>query len=277
MLLQLIKKKILKLIAAYGYKLINVNPNSTKFLYKEKPNKEILYLNVGAGAWFHPYWENLDNPRADYTKSLNASLNFDLTSGDSWPIKDNSLNIVYSSHTIEHLNDRFTLELMKQAYKKLKPGGFIRLTCPDIDVLLDAYRRKDEYVFKVCNTQDLNKPLKYSIHQSLLLYFAGECSSVVSNKINITDEEIQKEFQSLSNKDFLNKYSNMVSTEFVKNFPREHKTWFNAEKVVEMLKLSGFKEVYKSSYCQSRSPILRDPNFFDNTHPDISLYIEAVK
>ena len=44
-----------------------------------------------------------------------------------------------------------------------------------------------------------------------------------------------------------------------------------------MLKLAGFKEVYKSSYCQSRSPILRDPNFFDNTHPDISLYVEAVK
>ena len=65
---------------------------------------------------------------------------------------------------------------MKQAYKKLKPGGIIRLTCPDIDVLLDAYKRKDEYVFKVCNTQELNKPLKFSIHQSLLLYFAGECS-----------------------------------------------------------------------------------------------------
>ena len=101
--------------------------------------------------------------------------------------------------------------------------------------------------------------------------------SIASNKINITDEEIQKEFKLLSNKDFLNKYSNMVSTEFVKNFPRDHKTWFNSEKVIEMLKLSGFKEVYKSSYCQSRSPILRDPNFFDNTHPDISLYVEAVK
>ncbi len=274
---QLIKNKILKLIATYGYKVVNVNPNSTKFVYEEKPDKEILYLNVGAGAWFHPYWENLDNPRADYTKSLNASIGFDLTSGDSWPIKDNSLNIVYSSHTIEHLNDKFTLDLMKQAHKKLKPGGIIRLTCPDIDVLLDAYKRKDEYVFKVCNTQPLNKPLKYSIHQSLLLYFAGECSGFASNKINITDEEIQKEFKSLTNKDFLNKYSNMVSTEFVKNFPRDHKTWFNNEKVMEMLKLAGFKEVYKSSYCQSRSPILRDPNFFDNTHPDISLYVEAVK
>ena len=87
MLLQIIKRKVLKLVASYGYKIVNVNPNSTKFLYKEKPNKEILYLCGAIIKWFHPYWENLDNPRADYTKSLNASLNFDLTSGDSWPIK----------------------------------------------------------------------------------------------------------------------------------------------------------------------------------------------
>ena len=44
-----------------------------------------------------------------------------------------------------------------------------------------------------------------------------------------------------------------------------------------MLKLAGFEEVYKSAYCQSKSPILRDPIFFYNTHPDISLYVEAVK
>ena len=58
---------------------------------------------------------------------------------------------------------------------------------------------------------------------------------------------------------------------------KEHKTWFNAEKLLEMLKLAGFEEVYKSAYMQSRSPILRNPNFFDNTHPDISVYVEAVK
>jgi predicted SAM-dependent methyltransferase len=277
-MLKVIKRKIIKLIAKSGYKTININPNSTKFVYEDKIDKEILYLNVGAGSWFHPYWTNLDNPRSDYAKSLYANLNYDLTSGDSWPIKDNSLNIVYSSHTIEHLNDKFTLDLMKQAYKKLKSGGIIRLTCPDIDVLLDAYKRKDEYVFKVCNTQKLNIPLKYSIHQSLLLYFAGECcNGIVSNKINITDEEIQKEFKSLTNKDFLNKYTNMVTNKFVKDYPKEHKTWFNAEKLLEMLKLAGFEEVYKSAYMQSRSPILRNPNFFDNTHPDISVYVEAVK
>ena len=44
-----------------------------------------------------------------------------------------------------------------------------------------------------------------------------------------------------------------------------------------MLRLAGFENVYKSAYMQSRSPVLRDPRFFDNTHPDYSVYVEAVK
>ena len=40
MLLQIIKRKILKLIASYGYELVNVNPNSTKFLYRENQIKK---------------------------------------------------------------------------------------------------------------------------------------------------------------------------------------------------------------------------------------------
>ena len=145
------KKLITKLLRLFGYKLIKVSPKATNFLYEYIPNKEILYLNVGAGRWSHPYWNNLDNPRTDYAKSLHSDISFDLTSGAAWPIKDDSLNIVYTSHTIEHLNDKFVLDMMKQAYKKLKPEGVFRLTCPDIDIFLDSYKRKDEYFFKISN------------------------------------------------------------------------------------------------------------------------------
>lgn len=118
MLRQKIKRKILRLIAAYGYKVVDVNPNSTKFLYEDKPDQEILYLNVGAGAWFHPYWENFDNPRADYSKSLNSSLDFDLTSGDSWPIKDNSLKYkMANTNSIDMLNGFYICLINRQFVK----------------------------------------------------------------------------------------------------------------------------------------------------------------
>ena len=44
-----------------------------------------------------------------------------------------------------------------------------------------------------------------------------------------------------------------------------------------MLNKAGFENVYESAYCQSKSPLLRDANLFDNTQPELSLYIEAIK
>ena len=51
-----------------------------------------------------------------------------------------TLKLIYCSHTIVHLNDNFVLAFMKQAYKKLKKGGIIRLVCPDIDIFLDIIK-----------------------------------------------------------------------------------------------------------------------------------------
>jgi hypothetical protein len=44
-----------------------------------------------------------------------------------------------------------------------------------------------------------------------------------------------------------------------------------------MLRESGFTEIYRSGYGQSFSPVMRDVDLFDNTHPKISLYMEAIK
>ena len=279
-MLKVIKRKILNLISKSGYRIININPNDRNFLYEDKSDEEVLYLNIGAGSWYLPHWTNFDNPRPDYTKSLGHSkslkksnISFDLMSGDAWPIKDNSLNIVFSSHTIEHLNDKYTLELMKQAHKKLKSGGIIRLTCPDMDVLLDAYKRNDKYMFQ----EKLNRAQPHSIHQDILWAFAAEHCKYIASTPSASDEQIQEDFKSLKQKDFLNKYSDSISTKFVRDYPKDHTTWFNTEKLLEMLKLAGFEEVYKSGFMQSKSPILRDTRFFDNTHPNISVYVEAVK
>ena len=138
---------------------------------------------------------------------------------------------------------------MKQAYKKLKKGGIIRLICPDIDIFLDAYKRKDEYVFKLNNNQPFNEPLKYSLTQSLLKVFAERCCDYNNSNISTSDEVIKKDLKSLSVEDFLNKYSNMISIEEVRNFPREHKTWFNKKKVIKMLNSAGFENIYESGYC----------------------------
>jgi hypothetical protein len=44
-----------------------------------------------------------------------------------------------------------------------------------------------------------------------------------------------------------------------------------------MLKNAGFENIYLSGYGQSFSPVLRNIYFFDNTHPKVSLNVEAFK
>ena len=97
--------------------------------------------------------------------------------------------------------------------------------------------------------------------QSLLRVFAERCCLYNNSKISTSDETVKKDLKSLS----------------VKNFPREHKTWFNKKKVIRMLNKAGFENVYESAYCQSKSPLLLDTNLFDNTQPELSLYVEAIK
>jgi hypothetical protein len=55
--------------------------------------------------------------------------------------------------------------------------------------------------------------------------------------------------------------------------------WFNVEKLRNMLVLSGFSEgsVMDSRYGQSVCPLLRNTLIFDNTVPELSLYVECVK
>jgi hypothetical protein len=76
-----------------------------------------LYINVGAGYSRHPMWHALENPRDDYKKSVNADIAFDLTQDGRWPVESGSVELVYSSHTIEHLNDKFNAAWIAEAYR----------------------------------------------------------------------------------------------------------------------------------------------------------------
>lgn len=53
--------------------------------------------------------------------------------------------------------------------------------------------------------------------------------------------------------------------------------WWNTEKAKKMLKRAGFKNIWKSGFGQSTSPVMRNTLIFDKQDPKDSLYIEAEK
>lgn len=57
---------------------------------------------------------------------------------------DNTVDLIYVGQTIEHLNPIFEVpKFLKECYRMLKPGGIIRMTTPDLDLLIDSYINDD--------------------------------------------------------------------------------------------------------------------------------------
>jgi SAM-dependent methyltransferase len=55
------------------------------------------------------------------------------------PHLDNTVDVVYSSHMVEHLDRRGALEFLREVLRVLKPGGTVRLALPDLRLRVDSY------------------------------------------------------------------------------------------------------------------------------------------
>lgn len=55
------------------------------------------------------------------------------------PFHDAEAAAVYASHVLEHLTQRQARELVREAYRVLKPGGVLRIVVPDLERLARLY------------------------------------------------------------------------------------------------------------------------------------------
>lgn len=86
---------------------------------------------------------------------------------------DNSVDLIYLGQMIEHLNPIFEVpKLLQECNRMLKPGGVIRITTPDLDILVDAY--KNNQMEKFCKDQpDFYKNADPSEQLSYIMF--GAC------------------------------------------------------------------------------------------------------
>jgi predicted SAM-dependent methyltransferase len=55
------------------------------------------------------------------------------------PFYDKTVDYVYSSHFLEHLFREDALQILKESYRVLKPGGMVRVCVPDLEFALKLY------------------------------------------------------------------------------------------------------------------------------------------
>ncbi len=263
-----------------------------KKLYSEESIRKKRFYNIGAGAFYHPCWTNIDHLSRWYEMNIANTfkgIDYDLFSLESIPVESDAAEIIYTSHTIEHVNNEAVQNLFNESFRMLKKGGIIRIVTPDIDLSYRAYKENDRDFYywidwyssdKDYKRVNIRQPLnKETTAQIFLEDFASQASEIPlhGSEKRLSDEEIKKLFEEKSFEEALDYCISFCRVDVQKQYPENHLNWFTEKKLRQMLENAGFKIIYRSAYGQSHSPALRDLNFFDCTMPPVSMYMEAKK
>ncbi len=98
-------------------------------------------LQIGAGPNNFPGWLNTDYTPIQGQAFLDATAPF--------PLPDKSFDYVFSEHVIEHFNYWEGLDMLRESYRIMKPGGRIRVVTPNLAQLLRLFQsdeRGDQYI-----------------------------------------------------------------------------------------------------------------------------------
>jgi len=256
-------------------------------LFGEEAVCECRFYNLGAEASFkHPAWTVINLPSEHYGENY-MDFSWDLMSGEPLPIEDEKARIIFSRYTLEHVDDRSVEHFLVESYRALTRGGILRLIVPDIDIYYLAYLAKIPDVFHrpkqdletFPNHKFLRNPNLASFEQRFLWWFASNASELHPDgaPVRISDQDFRKAIKELSFSEAMNYCTSKCSLDVQKRYRENHINWFNADKLLQMLKDAGFANCYRSGFGQSQCPILREVNLLEARQPEIGLFVEAIK
>lgn len=99
----------------------------------------MMLVNFGCGAVAHPDWVNLDAvPAAAGVGRCDVR--------ERLPFGDTTVDAVYHSHLLEHLDAATARSFLHECRRILAPGGTIRVVVPDLEAIVRSYLRELEVV-----------------------------------------------------------------------------------------------------------------------------------
>jgi len=188
-------------------------------------------LNLGGGGGFRrPDWDNLE-----------FEIGYDLTKKLLSPYENDSVEIIYTSHCLEHLPVGKTDLLLKDCYRVLKTGGVMRVILPSADLMWELLENGDKSDLQKhnCVYYTTGKGKDYSLGQCVYELFGYKPNGT-----------------SLFNGTM-------------------HIAFFTPSILKVMLRAAGFGEIKDCSFADSSIAELEK---IDNPHTqDISMYVECLK
>jgi predicted SAM-dependent methyltransferase len=155
-----------------------------------------LRINIGCGATPTRGWRNFDNSWSvrlskipllpgllqkmgiiedSEQQFIRFARETDIEYGDGTnglPIQDQSVDVIYTSHVLEHLDKNEAEKFLREAFRVLRPGGIIRIVVPDIRIQIAHYNECGDADAFIEATQ-LCVPRPRSLAQMLRLLLVG--------------------------------------------------------------------------------------------------------
>jgi hypothetical protein len=221
-----------------------------------------------------PEWTSVSLDSADILVDLETEYDFKL----------HDVRFAYSGHTIEHLSDSAVRRLFRKLFDTMRPGGVIRVECPDLDMMLDDYkcvqnneRKVTRQIMAVTAGWNMERvDPRYA--QDHLRVLAGIVSYSDRNSNMLTPlcsaEEFNERISTLSNEEFGDWAVSLLTPEQLRD-SHLHRNWFNLRKLQAFLTTAGFSGVVRCEPAVTHYGFRMNIN---RTHRSwCSLYVEAVK
>ena len=230
-------------------------------------------LNIGCGGFIHPLWDCHDYPAlTPYYKSIQSSSgkNFfpiDLTDHSyKLPYEDNSVSLIYCSHTLEHIPVLSISYFLKESFRTLAPEGVLRIVLPDMHFPFVNAKSLVPYGL------DSDKFIK-SIY---IASFRAFSPSTTLDSKDLISSAIRNDFSLF---EYINdlKSNYNLSDKFDPKHPENHITPIDASIMSKLAKDEGFTKIVNCSANQSISPVFANSAVFDTSEPSISIFIDIQK
>lgn len=232
------------------------------------------FINFGSGAFFHNRWKNYDYPgNSAFYKSIQGNPGKDFNPIDlcdenlKVPEADNSVDLIYCSHTLEHINKKSSHRFLKECYRILKKGGVLRVALPNT--------KNDFYLLRCLMRQNqaYNDVKKNYIKDASFHILSDTKTIKTENILEVLDKASfeSNEFYKLITKE----HPRMAS--FDGDNPERHINYWDLDNLIEVMPKFGFELTIPTYQGSSVARPFCNLHVFDNTEPHISFYADIIK
>jgi SAM-dependent methyltransferase len=175
------------------------------------------------------------------------------------PFESDSVDIVYHSHVLEHLDRPVARRFLAEAHRVLKPNGICRIVVPDFEMLCRAYLQHVER----CSRE----PQAAAAHED---YVA-----------TVLEQSVRREAAGASGRRGLARVAEAIVLGDARRRGETHQWMYDRISLPHILTTLGYRDVTVEGWDSSRIPgwheIGLDRNAQGGEHAPNSLYVEAQK